>query len=91
MLGSLRDFGEWSEDWGDCCSTVPYHDHLEEMKTVQKDGCYCVRAAYTRPAPFAVVPQETDVGQPIAAGVGMGHMCYDCWPGLWPRAYVFKP
>ena len=69
--------GTWREIWKVVCSTIPYCDHPAEMITGREDGCYCSERAYTRPPPCTVVPQGTDVGQPVAAGVARGHTWYN--------------
>ena len=46
------------------------------MITARGDECHCSEWAYTRPPPCTVVPQGTDVGQLVAAGVATGHTWY---------------
>ena len=46
------------------------------------------QTAYTRPSPCTVVPQGTDAGQPVAAGVVTGRTWYNRWPGSWAQVHV---
>ena len=75
-FGSRRSL--WSSQGSSkYCSTIPYCNHPAEMIAEQEDGCYCSERAYTHPPPCTVVPQGTDVGQPVAAGVATGHTWYN--------------